>query len=137
MYVPIGFRGGIYDPDTGLVHFHERNSLAPPSISSPKTDRFYTGQQPNSNKFYEGADYDPLIGQWTSPGISDLLNAQVTPFYPYQIIDPVNSHPLYSYMTITSSWLDALGFEINNVVHNPQMTFRKNVSKFLITLLRD
>ena len=110
------------------MHFNERNELFATVLSTVSSAKFNINDGQKSVQFYEGADYDPLIGQWTSPGISNLVNAEVTPFYPYQIIDPVNSHPLYNHMTRTSSWLEALGFQLDNIVPDSHIWFKATVS---------
>ena len=110
------------------MHFHHRYDLSSPLVAKITAGKLPINDEESSDKFYEGADYDPLIGQWTSPGISDLVNAEVTPFYPYQIIDSVNPHPLYNHMTRTSNWLEALGFELNNVAPDPQIASRQKVT---------
>ena len=125
--IPIGFRGGIQDQDTGLVHFNTRAALSSPLISKIVSGKPPISDEKSSDQFFEGFDYDPQIGQWTSSGIYELVHSEATPFYPYQITDPVNSHPLYNHMTKTSSWLEALGFELNNVAPDPQIASRQKV----------
>lgn len=127
LFIPVGFRGGIQDQATGLVHFNTRSTLSSPLNSKIVSGKPPIGDEESSDQFFEGSDYDPRIGQWASPGIAELVNHGATPFYPYQIADPVNLHPLYNHMTKTSSWLEALGFELNNVAPDPQIASRQKV----------
>jgi hypothetical protein len=59
IFVPLGFRGGIQDPDTGLVHFHNRNALTSRLVAKITAGRLPINDEESSDKFYEGADYDP------------------------------------------------------------------------------
>ena len=128
----IGFRGGIYEADTKLVHFLDRNVLAPlsrPEISSAMPLGLGFSSEGKSTKLFDGADYDSLSGQFTSSGIKSLTKLDVTslPLRLHQVNDPVNLHPKNVHMTDTKSWLDALGFKLQNVAPDPQLASRQKV----------
>ena len=129
LYVPFGFQGGIYDSGTKLVHFNDRRMISSPAIPTFNKNSFKEREWSEDFTFYEGAEYDPAIGQWTSSSIADLKNAEINPFYPYQVIDPINLYPLYKSLTKTSSWLEALGFRMNNVAVNFQMSNQLKVKE--------
>jgi len=119
--------------DTELYHFHDRSVLAPlhrPKISSAKPLGLGFSNEEKSTKLFEGADYDPMTGQFTSSGIKSLTKLDVTsfPLRLYQVNDPVNLHPKYDHMTDTKSWLNALGFKLQNVAPDPQIASRQKVS---------
>ena len=135
MYLPVGYHGAIHDPDTGLVHFNRREELSSSMLATSTKTK--TADKFMSIDFYDGAEYDPAIGQWTSSSIADLKNAEINPFYPYQVIDPINFHPLFKSLTKTSSWLEALGFQLDNIVPDSNILFQANVSEysFLHTVL--
>ena len=130
----IGYRGGIYDADTGLVHFIDRDQLAPlsrPQISSAKPLGPGFGTKEKSIQLYSGVDYDPAIGQFTSSGIKRIIQLDVSslPLRLYQVNDPVNLSPKYNHMTDTRSWLSALRFKLQNVAPDPHIATRQKVRK--------
>lgn len=43
----------------------------------------------------------------------------------FQIWDPVNPEPPYDQMTRVSSWLEALGFKLQNVAPDPKINERQ------------
>nr|XP_039266115.1 teneurin-3-like isoform X3 [Styela clava] len=122
LQIVIGYRGGIYDPDTGLVHFADRSMIQ-------QSDKFKQNQKNlDETRFLNGVDYDPLIGQTTTPDYSVLLSKREN--IPrlmklYQVYDPVNPVPPYDQMTKVSSWLDALGFKLQNVAPDPKIDDRQ------------
>lgn len=65
LQIVIGYRGGLYDPDTRLVHFADRSMIQ----QSAKFDRRTLVGKP----FFSGVDFDPAIGQTTTPDYSVLL----------------------------------------------------------------
>lgn len=76
----IGYRGGIYDSATELVHFAERSMIQQRTNGDKVRD---------PNGFFEGVDYDPLIAQTTTPDYSVLLRKREKmpqPFKPYQVL---------------------------------------------------
>ncbi|XP_076799431.1 teneurin-3-like isoform X4 [Clavelina lepadiformis] len=130
IHVYIGFRGGIYDVSTGLVHYNDRSMLElmnNPRIISAKPLGPRPTTEESSGKLHEGVEYDALIGQFTSSGIVSLskLGTRTAPLKMYQVADPVNPLPKYNHMTDITSWLDALGFELQNVAPDPQIASRQ------------
>ena len=125
-YFPFGFRGGVYDRDTGLIHFSDI-SLATPNpqpLDNQQTIRL------SSNQMFNGVDYLPEIGQTTIPNINWLMkdNIKAFPFKPYQLSNPTNQITPDYHMTKVTDWLEKLGFKLNNVVPDIQITSRQKVT---------
>lgn len=79
--IVLGYRGGIYDPDTRLVHF-ARRSMMQQSPESRESKLHGAGYLP-------GVDYDPVIGQSATPDYSDLLGKRrrmARPLRDYQVV---------------------------------------------------
>lgn len=132
LYLAIGFRGGIYDVATDLVRFTDRTILSPLFSARITNDVVLEGRsttEQDSWQLHNPVDYDALTGQFTSSGIARLKNIGSFPvaFAEYQVQDPVNAAPVYKHMTDTSSWLDALGFQLKNVAPDPQIASRQKV----------
>lgn len=120
LQIVLGYRGGIYDPDTRLVHFADRSMVQ----QSTK----FKQQNLAGTQYFSGVDYDPAIGQMATPDYSVLLGKRERipkPLKDYQIWDPVNPVPPYDQMTRVNSWLDALGFKLQNVAPDPKIDDRQ------------
>lgn len=126
-YFPFGYRGGLHDPDTGLVHFGDISLLEArvfPIFSESNNPDVATL---NNDQIFAGVDYDPVVGHCTSPNIDWIraANVEAFPFRPYQISSPTYQIRSDYHMTRVRGWLDKLGFKLNNVVPDIQITSRQ------------
>ncbi|CAH1776702.1 unnamed protein product [Owenia fusiformis] len=91
-----GYQGGIYDPSTKLLLFKSRW-------------------------------YNPVIGRWLAPdyknAVHKLDHATDTPevMNMYMFLSPINRHHGAYTMTDISSWMGALGYDIDSLL--PQVSF--------------
>ena len=134
-YFPFGYRGGVHDTQTGLTHFGDISLLAPnlnPVFSERSDDDLSTAAAMVLEKKQEfvGVDYDPSVGQTTAANIEWLRssNSHAFSFSPYQLRTPTNQIAADYHMTKVTGWLGKLGFKLNNVVPDIQITSRQKVS---------
>ena len=138
----VGFRGEIYDPTTRLLHFHNRDVLTPQKrseISSAEPLGVGGRSEEKSFRIFYGVDYDPRIAQFTSSAVKfiPLTGAGSFPMRLYQVNDAVNLSPYLDHMTDTRSWLNALGFKLQNVAPDPQIARRQKVERMKFCWLHD